>query len=133
MMRFMSAGRCGYGLVLVLACLLAGPSLGLAQDTKDTSKTKAKAAAAESGKLTGRLPPYFSAIVTPEQKQDIYKIQGEYSPKLHDLQAQIDQLTKQRDDKILALLNADQKAKLEKAKADAAAKRKSAKADAAGK
>ncbi len=128
MFRVTSAGRLGSCAVLVMACLLIGQGVVWGQDKKAAAKPGSQAAAGESGKLSGRLPQYYGAVVTPEQKQQIYKIQTEYGPKISELQSQIDQLTKQREEKISALLSAEQKEKLAQIKAEAAAKRKATKA-----
>jgi capsule polysaccharide export protein KpsE/RkpR len=74
----------------------------------------------------GRLPNYYTDVVTEKQREDIYKIQEEYKPKIDALKTQLDALNKEMNDKISALLTAEQKKKVEDAAA-AAAKAKSAK------
>ena len=78
---------------------------------------------AASKKLSGRLPPHFPEVVTPQQREAIYQIQGEYSPRIKELQTKLAALTKERADRIASLLTPEQKQKLEKAKETAAAKR----------
>jgi len=72
------------------------------------------------------LPKYYSKIVTPEQRDQILKIQEDYRPKLEALQTKINELktqmqtlAKERDGKIEALLTPDQKKQIEEAAAKA--------------
>jgi hypothetical protein len=73
----------------------------------------------------GRLPNYYTEVVTEKQREEIYKIQEEYKPKIDAAKAQREALTKEQNEKISAVLTADQKKKIEDAAA--AAKAKSAK------
>ena len=75
-------------------------------------------------KAKGRLPPYYSAIVTDQQRDVIYAIQAKYAQQLAVLQGQIEGLEKQRDQDIENVLSPQQKLLLTKALGDAAAKRK---------
>jgi hypothetical protein len=77
----------------------------------------------------GRLPNYYANVVTEKQKEDIYKIQEEYKPKIDAAKAQLDALNKEMNEKISAVLTAEQKKKVEEA--EAAAKAEAAKAKAA--
>ena len=67
-----------------------------------------------------RLPAHFASGVNEKQREEIYKIQEEYQPKIDALYAQIKALKKERDDKIAAVLTAEQKAAADKAAADKA-------------
>lgn len=128
MLRFNCAGNLGWCLLLTMAWVLApGQGRAMAQDQKAGAKAESKTSATEDGKLTGRLPAYYATVVTRDQKQQIYKIQQEYAPRVKELQTQIDNLNKQRDEKIEALLTAEQKQKVEALKTEAAAKRKQGK------
>lgn len=81
------------------------------------------------GKLIrGRLPAHYSKVVTPEQRQAIYKIQEEYRPQIEALEAQISALEKQRDEKITAILTPEQKKQVEQAATQSREKRAAAKA-----
>jgi hypothetical protein len=79
-------------------------------------------------KRRGRLPAYYAAVVTDEQREKIYQIQEEYRPKIAALNAQLKALKKEQDDKITALLTATQKKQI--AEAAAEAKKEPAKAPA---
>lgn len=77
-------------------------------------------------KPKGRLPPYYSGIVTDQQRDAIYLLQAKYGQQLAALQEQMDALEKQRDKEIENVLTPQQKLLLTKAMEEAAAKRKKA-------
>jgi hypothetical protein len=98
--------------------VVSAPSL-LAQ--KPEAKPGEKPAATEK-KSVRRLPAYYGDLVDKTQREKIYALQEKYDAQLSPLTEQIKSLQDQRDKEIEAVLNADQKAKLEKARADAKAK-----------
>ena len=67
----------------------------------------------------GRLPNHYSRVVTEEQRQNIFDIQEEYKAKIDPLEAQIKALTKERDDKVAAVLTPEQRKKVEEAQTQA--------------
>ncbi len=73
----------------------------------------------------GRLPNHYADVVTEKQRDEIYKIQEEYKPKIDALKAQLNALNKEMKEKISAVLTADQKKKIQES--EAAAKAKSSK------
>ena len=75
-------------------------------------------------KVRGRLPAYYSEIVTGEQREKIYEIQSKYQEQITELTQQLADLVKQQNDEIESVLNEEQKAQLKKAQADGAAKKK---------
>jgi hypothetical protein len=77
-------------------------------------------------KKGNRLPAHYASVVNEKQREAIYKIQEEYQPKIESLQKQLKALKKQRDEKISAVLTAEQKKQVE----EAAAKTKNAPKDA---
>jgi Fe2+ transport system protein B len=77
-----------------------------------------------AGKKGRRLPRYYAEVITEKQRGEIYKIEDEYQPKIEALQKQLDTLRKERDEKISALLTAEQKKQIEAATAKAKANRK---------
>lgn len=105
--------------VLGIVCSTA-VNRALAQDKTPAAPAGEKASAK---KLTGRLPAHYTEVVTAQQREAIYKIQTEYAPRIKDAQAKLAELTKERDDRITALLTPEQKQKLEKAKEQATSKR----------
>lgn len=101
----------------------ASPS-ATAEKKPSSRRTKGE----KPAKPRGRLPAYFSAVVTAELREKIYAIQAEYEPKISKLRQELDALTKDRDEKINALLSPEQKKKIEDLKA--AARRPNDKKDA---
>lgn len=63
--------------------------------------------------LKGRLPPHYAKVVTEEQREKIYTIQGEYRAKIDAARAQLDALLKEEKEKISAVLTEEQKKKVE--------------------
>jgi hypothetical protein len=102
------------------ACCVAVASTLEAQ--KVESKAEAKAAAPAAKKPSRRLPNFYGDLVDGTQKEKIYAVQDLYTPQIEALAEQIKALQAKRDAEIEAVLNAEQKAKLEKAKADSKAK-----------
>jgi len=94
----------------------AGPQ---ATNSKEKNATSKKTKGAKTAKPRGRLPNYFSGVVTDEQRTKIYAIQSEFDPKIKDLNLKLDALKKERDEKILALLTPEQRKKIDDLKAAA--------------
>jgi Spy/CpxP family protein refolding chaperone len=105
-------------LAIVLACL-ARPTIG-----QDEGKASQPAAAKTAKKSRGRLPNFYRQVVDPQQRETIYKIQAEYAPKIAELQAQLEKLIKERDEKIAAVLTPEQRKRVEDLNAAARAKRR---------
>jgi len=122
----------GLLLTIALAVLMAlgGAVDGLAAEEKSPQEKQQKAAAkkAPREKPAGRLPNYFAEVVDKAQREAIYKIQQEYEPKLAELRRQLEELTKQRDEKIRAVLTPEQLKKVEQLQEQAKKKREAAKA-----
>jgi Spy/CpxP family protein refolding chaperone len=99
--------------VLGSACLIA-----LMTTSSWTQEMKAKK------KATGRLPPHYAAVVTPEQRTRIYSIQAKYAERIQKLADEMKALTEQRDAEVEGVLTAEQKQKIESLRAES--RRKSA-------
>jgi hypothetical protein len=118
-----------YALAAVLAAAFLLPAWTgpvIAQPKADAAKVEGKQA--KKAPVKGRLPAYYSQIVTESQRQRIYQIQANYNPKIESLQAQIEALEAQRDEEMRAVLSPDQKRRLDARIAEAQAK-KEAKAE----
>ncbi|MGY8768149.1 MAG: hypothetical protein ACKVH8_06940 [Pirellulales bacterium] len=117
--------------VLGLATLCNSP-VGLQAADEAKPVAVAKPAAKKRAQARGRLPNFYSKIVTEEQRTKIYGIQKEYAKQLADLQSQLAKLKAERDGEVKAVLSADHLIKVKKLADEAAAKRaaksKSAKA-----
>jgi len=75
-------------------------------------------------KAKGRLPAYYTDIVTDQQRAAIYLIQAKYQAKVTALNEQLLEIAKQQNDEIENVLTAEQKQMLKKAQEAGAAKRK---------
>lgn len=75
-------------------------------------------------KITGRLPPHYGKVVTPEQRIKIYEIQAEFKPRIDAARDALDALLRQRNGQIAAVLTPEQKKQLEDAAANSKRKRK---------
>ena len=96
--------------VLCLSCaaLLA---LGVQPSRSGDDRPVAKAEAAAKSRV--RLPNNYAQLgLTPEQRQQVYALQAEYSQKIEQLEAQLAALREQRDKECQALLTPEQRGRL---------------------
>jgi hypothetical protein len=105
------------------------PAAGAAADTE--AESASPDAAPPVKKFRRRLPAYFSAVVTPSQRQKIYEIQEGYFNKILALEEQVRKLQKQRDAEIDGLLMPDQLEEVNQKRAAAANRRRTPAPDAA--
>jgi len=80
-------------------------------------------------KAKGRLPAYYTDIVTDEQREQIYMIQAKHKEKIAELNATLLAATKAMTAEIESVLSAEQKLKLKMAQDEGAAKKKKTAAD----
>ncbi len=74
-----------------------------------TSSEKPPASQAKTKpKLTGRLPRYFSAVISPDQRSEIYRIQKDYAAQIKALQEQLAALKTDEMEEIEAVLSKTQ-------------------------
>ena len=107
--------------LLVVVLLLSG--LVIAQDGEDRA---APADQQQAKPARGRLPAYFSQVVTTEQKEEIYSIQARYAEPIEQLKKQLKEMTDRRDVEVTKVLSAEQQ-QIVKALREAARKRREAK------
>jgi hypothetical protein len=74
----------------------------------------------------GRLPAYYKDLVSPDQRDEIYAIQGKYNLEIQELEAKIDKLKQARDAEVERVLTPAQQERL---KLLIASKNKGEKAD----
>jgi hypothetical protein len=117
--RLHRRSRLALAIPVMCAMLVAG-GLWAAQENGQQSAEKATA----TKKFRGRLPAYFAAIVSTEQRQKVYDLQAAYAEKIAALEEQIAQLVGQRDKDVDAVLTPEQSAEVSRKRAEAAAKRK---------
>ena len=107
------------GLLAALS-LVTSPMVGQDATGKPVKKEGEKKERAEP---RGRLPNFYSDVVTEEQREKIYAIQKKYAEELEDLTEQLKALANDGDAEISALLTPEQRDKVAKAAAEAKAKR----------
>jgi hypothetical protein len=102
----------------------AGPTVvapsekaGEPQSTTPADQKARKASGAK--KAASRLPTYYTKVIDKEQRAKILAIQDEYAAKIEAIQRQLKDLTKERDDKIAAVLTPEQQKKIDELKAAA--------------
>ena len=104
-----------WGTLVSLAIALSGVSQAVGQETAGSPSETA----APQKKFRGRLPAHYRTVVDEKQREAIYAIQKEYWTRIEALKAQLAALTKQRDEKVTAVLTPEQLKQVE-AKATAA-------------
>ena len=109
--------------MLVLAGVAATVGVSGAQDTPAAKASGAKQAK-KPAKFRGRLPAYYSKVVDQKQREQIYAIQKTHNAEITKLRAQLKDLIAKRNTEVVAVLSAEQKAKLAKLIAAAKANRK---------
>lgn len=109
--------------LLAALCVAEARVRALAQDDQKQPVAEKK----ERAKPRGRLPAYFSSVVTPEQREKIYAIQARYAEELDNLQQQLDMLVVQRDKEVEDVLTPEQKAKVMQMRDDARDRRAASK------
>jgi hypothetical protein len=106
-----------WGLFLgLIGTLPASAQEGAPAATKKTEKK-------ERAEPAGRLPAYFSQVVSPEQRTKIYALQASYREKILALAEQMKKITAERDAEIEKVLTAEQLEKVTKLREEAAKKR----------
>jgi hypothetical protein len=107
-------GRLGMGMLLACAMLLSLPAW--AQESSPPPNTPSAAAttspqqASEPRKKPrGRLPMYYSRVVSEKQRQDIYAIQAKYNAQIEELEKQLKAITTKRDGEVAKVLSAEQR------------------------
>ena len=108
-------------LALVLA---AGRNFAVAQD-EPTAPAASETKKPAPKKITGRLPNYFSSVVTSSQRQEIYGLQAKYNSQIELLQKQIAELIAERDEAVDGVLSEEQLAEVNKKREAAKARRAS--------
>ena len=132
-----------------LACLLAAIAVAalrsdaqLSAQQEDPKPAKAgegtageqtKAAPAKRAKPRGRLPVYYSRVVSQDQREQIYGLQAKFQEEIDKLLLQVRKIEEQRDADVRDVLSTDQQKKVAafvaEAKAKREARRKSTAAD----
>ncbi|MEQ8787827.1 MAG: hypothetical protein RIC55_16095 [Pirellulaceae bacterium] len=112
---------CALALLATLLVFVGSPG---AQE-KQPAETPAAAKPARA-KPRGRLPNFYRLVVTPDQREQIYKLQSSYAVEIESLESQIVELEAKRDGEIRALLSPEQLEKLKSLEAEAKKRREAA-------
>ncbi|GIW93835.1 MAG: hypothetical protein KatS3mg110_1876 [Pirellulaceae bacterium] len=78
------------------------PALAVQEESRPATETKQRT------EFRGRLPMFYSRVVTPEQREQIYAIQRKYQKQIDELTAQLRAVQAQRDEEIHAVLTPEQ-------------------------
>ena len=108
----------------LLGALLLLSGLAIAQDREERA---VPADQKQAEQARGRLPAYFSKVVTVEQREQIYSIQARYAGSIEQLKKQLKELTDRRDQEVTDVLSKEQQQKVN-AFREAARKRREARA-----
>ena len=125
------AARARWMAVLAAAVVLAacppaeaqdGAAPGAAQEDKPAPRTPEK-------KIRGRLPAYYSRVVSQEQRTEIYSVQARFNEQMAELRKQLETLAAQRDKEVRGVLTPDQQRQVDEMVAAAKARRAGKTAD----
>lgn len=112
-MRSRSDSKLRWCLVLA-AVAIVGSSVGSwAQEAEESVKEKTE--------RRGPLPPHYTKVVTPQQREKIYAIQETYEPRVEKLKAEMRALFAEQKKEIEAVLTPEQLQLVAKFAADAKA------------
>jgi len=107
-----------------MAMVLALP-IAAAQDRSSEASQDSPTKKKVRAKPRGRLPAYFSRVVTATQRDKIYAIQARFKSQIAKLQAELKRMEEDRDKEVYDVLTDDQKDRVAKFQ-DAAKKRRAA-------
>jgi len=80
----------------------------------------------ERKKPRGRLPAYFSKVVTDKQREEIYEIQAKYNEQIAKLKEQLEELSAKLDSEVEQVLNDEQRVEIAKLKSERRSRRSGA-------
>ena len=116
--------------VAMLLGLLVPAMAFQAVETEKATKTEAKKAGAKTDakaatkrETKGRLPANYSKVVDDAQRSKIYGIQSDFNARIDALEAQLKELTDQRDAAIRAVLTDEQQKRLDELVEESKSKR----------
>ena len=116
--------RTRYKLSGLIVALLVLSSLVSAQEG---TKPAVPAEKPQVKTARGRLPAYFSQVVSPVQREEIYSIQARFAEPIERLRKELKELMDRRDQEVTGVLSEEQQQKVNALK-EAARKRREARA-----
>ncbi len=93
---------------------------------------KASTRQSDSAKRAPRLPPYYAAVVTDEQRPKLAAVQTEFADQIKEKREELRKLVKKQDSALRKLLNPKQREQLDKLRSEALARRQASDPDADG-
>ena len=126
----LSRGRVG-GLLLAFCAVGAGWTVlgqeksGSPKSAKSTSSATPALQKKERAKPRGRLPAYFSRVVSETQREEIYKIQREYRVQIEKLKTDLEKLETDMNMEVFAVLSEEQRMRVTELQEEARRKRES--------
>jgi Spy/CpxP family protein refolding chaperone len=122
----MASTLCRRALVALLVAALFAPWFSLAvqaQQDRPAAREAEDKDAAPRAKSRGRLPTFYSRLVTAEQREQIYEIQGRYAEQIDELMSELRAVEAQRDQEIHDVLTPAQQKKIAELMEDAKKRR----------
>ena len=116
--------RTRYKLSGLFVALLVLSSLAIAQEETEPAVPAEKP---QVKTARGRLPAYFSQVVSPVQREEIYSIQARFAEPIERLRKELKELMDRRDQEVSGVLSEEQQQKIH-ALLEAARKRREARA-----
>ena len=110
-------------LLIVAVVLLLGARYGQGQSSAAQIPAEQTVQVQKPKKFQGRLPSYYGTVVNEAQRQAIYTIQKRYFTRIEELKAELESLTKKRNDEVASVLSPQQQVEIDDLKATAKAKR----------
>jgi len=100
-------------ILIVVAILVALLATNRSSSTAQEKEKKDTAPAARLHKHRGRLPNFYAKIVTPDQREQIYKVQSRYQSQIEALRKQLREAVAKRNAEIRELLTPEQQKRLD--------------------
>ena len=113
------------GLLLIALLLpVVGRNCAMAQQRDGAPKSASDAPVKKTrAKPRGRLPAYFSAVVSADQRAQVYSIQSRYGQQIDELRRRISEMSKARDMEVEGVLTPEQLKRVNAKRAEAKARR----------
>ena len=100
--------RTRYKLSGLVVALLVLSSLVIAQEETERAVPAEKP---QVKTVRGRLPAYFSGVVSPGQREEIYSIQARFAEPIERLRKELKELMDRRDQEVTGVLSKEQQQK----------------------
>ena len=116
----------GFLFVLVAAALVWAPQNATLQAEQPAATADESDEASDSAarkKPRGRLPVFYSQVVSGDQREEIYQIQARYAPEMDELVEKLVELRNQMQEEIQGVLTPEQVARVQELRDEAKKRR----------